>query len=257
MHGGGQTRRSWNGAAREFAASGYRVINFDARGHGESDWPADGRYTLDALAHDVQSVTAGIPAPIVLVGASMGGVAALHVAACGAQSAIAAIVMVDIVPRVEDEGHHRIQAFMRAHQGGFASIDEAVEAVAAYTPNRPRPSDTSGLQSSLRLRDDGRLYWHWDPRLITGPHALEPPQFGDPLLQASRAVRIPVLVVRGLRSDVVSDAGIEEFRTVIPHLQVHEVSEAGHMVAGDRNDAFNDGVLAFLRQHLPVDAAVS
>ena len=87
--------------------------------------------------------------------------------------------------------------------------------------------------------------------MIDGPHALEPPDFSDPLLEASRAVRIPVLVVRGLRSDVVSDAGIAEFRGVIPHLEVCDVAQAGHMVAGDRNDVFNAGALDFLRRHLP------
>lgn len=252
MHGGGQTRRSWSGAAREFAAAGYRVINLDARGHGESDWPADGRYTLDALCDDIEAVIAPDSGPVVLVGASMGGVAALHFVATGRSRRVDAIVMVDIVPRVEQEGSDRIQAFMRAHPDGFASLDEAADAVAEYYPERPRPKDSSGLEANLRLRDDGRYYWHWDPRLIDGPHALEPPDFGDPLLQAARVVRIPVLVVRGLRSDVVSDAGIEEFRGAVPHLEICEIQQAGHMVAGDRNDAFNAGTLAFLRRHVPV-----
>lgn len=251
MHGGGQTRRSWHAAAIDFARAGYRVINLDARGHGESDWPADGRYTLDALADDVRAVVADVTAPIALVGASMGGVTALDYAASGRRPAVAAIVMVDIVPRVEREGSDRIQAFMRAHQDGFASILEAADAVAAYYPHRPRPKDSSGLEANLRQRADGRFYWHWDPRLIDGPLPLEPPAFSDPLLAASRNVRIPVLLVRGLRSDIVSDAGVEEFRGVIPHLEVFEVPKAGHMVAGDRNDVFNAGVLRFLKQRLP------
>lgn len=252
MHGGGQTRRSWSGAAREFARVGYHVFNLDARGHGESDWPVDGRYSLDALADDIAVVLEGTTTPVVLVGASMGGVAALHYAAIARRPAPAAIVMVDIVPRVEQEGSDRIQAFMRAYPGGFANVGEAADAVAAYYPHRPRPKVPSGLESNLRRRADGRLYWHWDPRLIDGPHALEPPDFGDPLLRASRAVTVPVLVVRGLRSDIVSDAGIEEFRGVIPHLEVCEIAQAGHMVAGDRNDVFNAGTLAFLKRHVPV-----
>ena len=251
MHGGGQTRRSWHGAAREFARAGYHVINLDARGHGDSDWPEDGRYSLGVLADDVRAVLGPPAGPVALVGASMGGVTALQLAASGKAPDVVAVIMVDIVPRVEQEGSDRIQAFMRAHPGGFANLEEAADAVAAYSPHRPRPKDNSGLQSNLRRRADGRLYWHWDPRLIDGPHALEPPDFSDPLLEASRAVRIPVLVVRGLRSDVVSDAGIAEFRGVIPHLEVCDVAQAGHMVAGDRNDVFNAGALDFLRRHLP------
>ena len=251
MHGGGQTRRSWHGASREFARAGYRVINLDARGHGDSDWPDDGRYSLEALAGDVRAVLGEPAGPVALVGASMGGVTALQIATAGDSPDVVAIIMVDIVPRVEQEGSERIQAFMRAFPEGFATVQEAADAVAAYYPHRPRPKDPSGLEANLRRRADGRLYWHWDPRLIDGPHALEPPKFSDPLLSASHAVKIPVLVVRGLRSDVVSDAGIEEFRGVIPHLEVCDVAHAGHMVAGDRNDAFNAGALEFLRRHLP------
>ncbi len=251
MHGGGQTRRSWHAAAREFAAGGYYVVNLDARGHGDSDWARDGRYSLDVLAADVRAVLDVLPGPFALVGASMGGVTALHLAASAAAPGVSAIVMVDIVPRVEQSGSDRIRAFMRANPDGFAEIEEAIDAVAAFYPHRPRPDDPSGLKANLRLRANGRLYWHWDPRLIDGPYPLEPPAFSDPLLEASRRVRIPVLLVRGLRSDIVSDAGVEEFRGVIPHLEVCEISQAGHMVAGDKNDAFNAGVLGFLRRHFP------
>ena len=252
MHGGGQTRRSWHGAAREVAGAGYHVINLDARGHGDSDWPDDGRYSLDVLARDAWSVLTGLPGSVALVGASMGGVTALHLAASGLAPAVSAIVMVDIVPRVEQEGSDRIQAFMRANPDGFASVVEAADAVACYYPHRPRPRDPSGLEANLRRRADGRWYWHWDPRLIDGPYALEPPDFSDPLLAASRSLRIPVMLVRGLRSDIVSDAGVEEFRGVIPHLEVCEIPQAGHMVAGDRNDVFNSATLGFLRRHLPL-----
>jgi len=251
MHGGGQTRRSWHAAAREFAAAGYCVVNLDARGHGESDWALDGRYSLDVLAADVGAVLDVLPGRVALVGASMGGVTALHLAASPGSRRIAAVVMVDIVPRVEQPGSDRIRAFMRANPDGFATLEEAIDAVAAFYPHRPRPDDPSGLRTNLRRRADGRLYWHWDPRLIDGPYPLEPPAFSDPLLEASRGVRIPVMLVRGLRSDIVSDAGVAEFRGVIPHLEVCEISQAGHMVAGDRNDAFNAGVLGFLRRHFP------
>jgi pimeloyl-ACP methyl ester carboxylesterase len=251
LHGGGQTRRSWSGAAKALAANGYYVINLDARGHGDSDWAADGRYTLDVLATDVSAVLAQVPGPFALVGASMGGVTALHLAASGAAPDVAALVMVDIVPRIEQAGSDRIRTFMRSNPNGFASLEEASEAVASYYPLRPRPRDPTGLKANLRLRDDGRLHWHWDPRLIHGEHALEPPAFSDALLSASRRVNIPVMLVRGLRSDIVSDAGVEEFRGVIPHLEVFEVSQAGHMVAGDKNDAFNAGVLGFLGRHFP------
>jgi pimeloyl-ACP methyl ester carboxylesterase len=48
LHGGGQTRHSWSGAFQALARAGYYTVNIDARGHGESEWSADGRYSVEA-----------------------------------------------------------------------------------------------------------------------------------------------------------------------------------------------------------------
>jgi pimeloyl-ACP methyl ester carboxylesterase len=248
LHGGGQTRHSWREAAREFAECGYYVVALDARGHGDSDWSPQGAYSLDALAADLSEVLAGLGGQVALVGASMGGATALVLAA--ASTRIKALVMVDIVPRVERAGAERILTFMRAHPHGFATLDEAADAVTAYYPHRPRPRDTSGLVPNLRRRSDGRLHWHWDPLLLAAGIA-DVPGFTEQLLASCRRIQIPILLIRGLRSDIVSDIGVAELRSAIPHLAVFEVADAAHMVAGDRNDVFNAAVLAFLRRHLP------
>jgi pimeloyl-ACP methyl ester carboxylesterase len=66
------------------------------------------------------------------------------------------------------------------------------------------------------------------------------------LVEAARGVQVPTLLVRGARSDVVSNRGIEELSTLIPHVQIAEVADAGHMVAGDSNDPFSAEIIAFL-----------
>jgi pimeloyl-ACP methyl ester carboxylesterase len=249
LHGGGQTRHSWAGAMRALSERGYRVISYDARGHGDSGWSAAGAYGLDDRADDLAAVLYGTKAPFALVGASLGGATAIQAAARGLRPA--ALALVDIVPDAEPQGVARIVNFMRGHPGGFATLDEAVDAVAAYNPERPRPSDPTGLMRNLRQGDDGRLRWHWDPRIVeTEPHVHH-----DEVRRSARILAettLPVLLVRGLRSDVVSDAGVEAFRRMIPWLEVDDVAGAGHMVAGDRNDAFNAGVLSFLDRHMPV-----
>jgi pimeloyl-ACP methyl ester carboxylesterase len=161
-------------------------------------------------------------------------------------------VLVDVVPRIDPDGGKKIGDFMRARPDGFATLEEAADAVSAYNPHRPRPKDVSGLMKNLRVRDDGRLHWHWDPRFVQNEKRVEPPQFAEILLDAADRVRIPSLLVRGMQSDIVSEAGVEEFRRHLPALEVYDVIGAGHMVAGDRNDAFNDGVIGFLQRHLPV-----
>lgn len=235
---------------RELVAADFHVISLDARGHGDSDWSAEGNYSLDSLAADLRAVIATLAAPPALVGASMGGATALYAAGTSAEPLASALVLVDIVPRVDPEGAERIRRFMSGNPEGFATVEDAAAAVAAYNPHRPRPKDHSGLLKNLRQGADGRLHWHWDPKIIRRPYRLEPPELAAQLLSACAGVHVPVLLVRGAQSDVVDDAGIEELRRALPQLEVASVTGAGHMVAGDRNDAFNRSVIGFLQRNV-------
>ncbi len=251
LHGGGQTRHSWAGAMRGLVERGYFVINYDARGHGDSDWAPNGDYSIAALASDLRAVLSTVSAPAALVGASMGGMTSFYAVGSSHHPIAAALVMVDIVLRPAAGGVEKIRNFMNSYIGGFKDLAEAADAVAAYNPDRTRPSDPSGLRKNLRLRDDGRLYWHWDPRLLEESPSTEPPSRTDVLVGVSSGVRVPTLLVRGSRSDVVDDEGVAEMRRLVPQTEVHDVSGAGHMVAGDRNDAFNEGMISFLERHHP------
>ncbi|WP_454883376.1 alpha/beta fold hydrolase [Sphingomonas oryzagri] len=251
LHGGGQTRHSWTGAMRRLVERGYFVVNYDARGHGDSDWSPVGDYSLPALASDLCAVLSTIDVPTALVGASMGGMTSFYAIGSADRRIADALVMVDIVLRPAAAGAEKIRSFMTSHRNGFKDLAEAADAVTAYNPDRPRPSDPAGLMKNLRLREDGRLHWHWDPRLMDARPSAEPPSFANELETVSRHVTIPTLLVRGGHSDIVDDEGVAAMCRLVPQTEVFEVPGAGHMVAGDRNDAFNDGVLAFLDRHLP------
>ncbi|GAB4024054.1 alpha/beta fold hydrolase [Spirosoma koreense] len=259
LHGGGQTRHSWGDTAQLLAEAGWYAIALDARGHGDSDWSPQGHYHLDDLARDLRSVARQLPRKPALVGASMGGLTALIAEGErpheDRKPISTAIVLVDIAPRPEQKGIERIFAFMSGNQDGFASLDEAAEAVAAYLPHRPRPSDHSRLEKNLRLRrspsGDYRYYWHWDPTMLalwqqtTGPDRKQ--QNEERLYQAAHALTVPTLIVRGGMSDVVSDNVMAEFLDAVPHVQSVSVAGAGHMVAGDSNHAFTRAVIEFLK----------
>jgi pimeloyl-ACP methyl ester carboxylesterase len=255
LHGGGQTRHAWDGTARLLGAKGWRATTVDLRGHGDSDWSATGDYGLDDFAADVRAVAAAQARPPTLIGASLGGISSLvAIADAPDPDAVASgLVLVDVAPRLETVGITRIADFMLGHLDGFASLDEVADAVAAYNPHRPRPTDLSGLRKNVRLRDDGRWYWHWDPQFLQGGRTDEPRSFTneDRLEAAARALRLPTLLVRGRQSDVLSEEGARRLLTLTPHARYVDVGDAGHMVAGDRNDAFNDAVVAFLRDELP------
>ena len=252
LHGGGQTRHSWAEASHRMARRGYRVVNYDARGHGDSDWSPGGDYTLSTLGKDLLAVRATLNAPTAFVGASIGGLTSFYAAATGEPPPAEALVMVDIALRPAQAGAERIGAFMAAHPEGFATLDDAVAAVAAYNPDRPPPADPSGLARNLRRRADGRLYWHWDPRLIVDE---DDGQWIDrryqTLVEVSPRMTIPTLLVRGRRSDILTDENVADMIRVVPQTEVLEVAGAGHMIAGDRNDVFVEGVLEFLMRHHP------
>jgi pimeloyl-ACP methyl ester carboxylesterase len=247
MHGGGQTRRSWGRAVHTLAARHYRVVNFDGRGHGESAWSDSGAYTHHDRYLDLRAVMAKFGENAALVGASMGGVTIMHGLSQGLRPP--AVVLVDIAPEPDPRGIERIRAFMSGNPQGFADVSEAADAVAAYYHERQRPADTSGLRHNLRRRDDGRFHWHWDPRFIEINMDEEQARMAALTAAIAAATETPLLVVRGLRSDVVTEASLQALKRAAPHIETCDVAGAGHMVAGDRNDAFNAAIIAFLDRH--------
>lgn len=249
LHGGGQTRHSWKRTGDHLAAAGLRVVTLDCRGHGDSDWSPDGYYDMDILAEDVHRVIADLGGPVTLVGASMGGLTGIAVADRWGVAEVSALVLVDVVPRYDRGGSRRIRTFMRSGVSGFDSLDDAADAVAAYLPHRRRPRSIDGLQRNLRRREDGRWYWHWDPNVISAETVARIPT--DYLDDAAARLEIPIMLVRGMLSDVVPDEVLSAFRDRVPHAEVTELRAAGHTAAGDDNDAFSDAVVEFVSRIAP------
>jgi pimeloyl-ACP methyl ester carboxylesterase len=254
LHGGGQTRRSWGKAAAAVAERGWQAVTVDFRGHGESDWSEDGDYRLVSFAGDVQEVLRQLPPQPVLVGASLGGFTTMLLAGEISPGIARAAVLVDIVPNMDPSGATRIHNFMADRmKSGFESLDEVADMIAEYNPQRPRPTDLNGLRTNLRRRGD-RWYWHWDPKFISETASLPPTEVADvdrmhAAVETILAGEVPMLLVRGQMSDLVSQERADEFLARFPQVEFVDVRGAGHMVAGDRNDVFADAVLDFLTRH--------
>ncbi|SAL41951.1 alpha/beta fold hydrolase [Caballeronia humi] len=249
LHGGGQTRHSWRGTVRTLGDLGYHALAFDARGHGDSDWSPKADYSYERLADDLQTIVSTMAAAPVIIGASMGGMTALHAVGRNDASFARALVLVDIAPRIDPNGLKRVSDFLNGYRDGFADVEEAADAVAAYNPHRPRPRNPHGLMKNLRLREDGRLHWHWDPGFFRERSDEKREKHAQRLLAMCSNITIPALLVRGAQSDVVTTSGIDELRERLPQLEVGTVPGAGHMIAGDRNEAFNGAILPFLERH--------
>jgi pimeloyl-ACP methyl ester carboxylesterase len=244
LHGGGQTRGSWRNAGQAAAALGFHSILLDLRGHGDSQRSSAKDYRLENFTADLRRIVTGLSQPPVLIGASLGGLISLLYAGTG--GAAVGLVLVDVTPQLNAVGVAEIGAFMRAHPEGFAAIEDAANAVAAYLPQRPRPRDHSGLLRNLRRGSDGRYRWHWDPEFLNGEMLSDVHAMKARLEAAARALTIPVLLVRGGQSRVVTLENVQTFLALVPHAKFVDVAGADHMVAGDQNDAFNRAVGAFL-----------
>ena len=243
-HGFGQTRQAWSATQRRLAGAGHGSVAWDLRGHGRSARnPADRPYAGEQFVADTVAVAATFDTPPVLVGASMSGLIGLFAQA--RHRPFAALVLVDITPRWEASGVERILGFMNAHPDGFESYEHAAERIAAYLPHRRARKSPSRLAHLLVPRADGRLAWHWDPRLLTEfiPATAD---LQAPLEAACRTLDVPVLLVSGARSDLVTTRTVDHFLELAPHARHVQLPDATHMVAGDDNDAFAGAVLDFL-----------
>jgi pimeloyl-ACP methyl ester carboxylesterase len=246
-HGFGQTRGAWNATAAALARAGCRCVTFDARGHGESDRvDAATGYHMDQFAGDLLRLAAAQPQPPVLVGASMGGLLGIVLAGERRPSPFRALVLVDITPRWETAGVQRILAFMQAHPDGFANYADAADQVAAYMPQRRERKSGEQLRPLLREGADGRLRWHWDPALLAGDLVQESERYQPRLLAAAANIDVPVLLLSGGRSDVVSRGTVDEFLQLVPQARHVELAQATHMVAGDANEAFTNEVIHYV-----------
>jgi len=251
-HGGGQTRHAWTKVARSTANTGWRALAVDLRGHGNSGWSPDGDYTYRRFAEDIAAIAKSMTSPPVIVGASFSGNCAILAVATATQPLARALVIVDVTPRIERAGHDRIISFMERHlDEGFASPDDAAAAIAEYNPDRVRRPNVANLRRNLRLGQDGRYHWHWDPKTVRGErNAQMTPALSAELWTAARGVTVPLLLIRGRESDIVTDEAVRDFRQAVPHAEFHDIEGASHMIVGDRNDVFTAHLSDFLTRVL-------
>lgn len=253
QHGGGQTRHAWRGVGETLGAAGYNAVAIDARGHGDSEWAADKNYERDIMIDDLALVVEQLDAgPPILVGASMGGNTSLAALGEGKVEG-RALVLVDIAPRIRSSGTKKIGQFMSQKPNGFDSLEEVSDAIANYQPHRKRPRSLDGLAKNIRLGEDGKYYWHWDPSYRKRPYMTrdEIRIRTRRLEECARKLTIPTLLVRGGLSDVLDEAGAQAFLALVPQAEYVNVKDAAHMVAGDRNDIFGDRVIEFLARVAP------
>lgn len=249
MHGGGQTRHAWGKTGEVLGNSGFQVVAIDLRGHGNSDWHPEGDYSIDGYKSDLISILNQLKKPASLVGASLGGMIGFSLAGDkDFKNLVTSLVMVDIGLYPNQQGADQVIQFMQSGSEGFSSLEEASDVISGYLPHRKRPRDNRGLEKNLRLREDGRYYWHWDPKFIEGRTNRKEGEQKAANTEIAKNIKIPILLIRGALSDVVTQEEVNDFLTALPHSEFKEIEQAAHMIAGDRNDIFAASAIDFLKR---------
>ena len=230
LHGLTRNSRDFETVAPRIASLGRRVIAMDVRGRGRSDWDATpARYTPMTYAQDALRVLDQLGVErAVWLGTSMGGIITMA-AAQGAPGRIAAAIFNDIGPVIEPRGIARIAGYVGKVEA-YGSWDAAALAVKAINGAAyPAVDDAFWLtmaRRTFRTRPDGRLELDYDPAIATGMNPNTPPPDLTPLFAAF--AQIPLLVVRGSMSDILSRDGVAAMQALKPDLEVAETPGVGH-----------------------------
>ena len=242
LHGICQQCHSWDFIALAIAHQ-YHVIALDARGHGDSQWPSDGDYSLDAHQRDLDGVADALGLrKFVVIGHSMGGRNG-YVFASRRPELVRGLVIVDTGPGQVATGSRRIRNFITLPDQ-LDSYEEFVERVMEYT-GRPSWMVHGSLQHTIRKLPDGKWTWKYDSA-IRSPDFQAQSWPSEKLWKCLETLQCPTLVVRGANSDVLSTEVFGRMLEVIPDCEGVTVERAGHLVPGDNPRGFLEVLQPFL-----------
>jgi esterase len=244
LHGGHQSAHSWDLVSLHLAQR-YRVLALDQRGHGDSEWARDVAYSNQEMALDVAAFVAALGLDrVVLIGHSMGGRNAMLLTRANA-APLRALVVVDVGPEVSERGRQVIAGFVRDNEE-FDDLDHFVRNVQQYDPYRSREHIERTVKYNMLQRADGKFVSKCDPTprrlgLMRGQGPLE-----NITLDDARAFRLPVLVVRGANSAILTADAAERLCDALPDGTLVTVPDCGHNVHGQNTKGFIAALTAFL-----------
>jgi len=244
LHGITQTAHSWDEVATDLAAD-YRVLCFDQRGHGDSDWAPDGDYTRQTQAADRDAITDALGLrQFILAGMSMGGINAITFTARHAEK-VRALIIVDVSPEIQVKGVENIRSFIQAPDE-LDSFEAFVERAHQFNPRRSLENIRSRLSYNLKQLPSGKWTWKYDKALRSGERSFQASALQN-LWDDVRAIRCPTLIIKGGESDILSAESAAKLQAAIPESRLAIVPGAGHSVMGDNPAAFVGAVRPFLQ----------
>jgi pimeloyl-ACP methyl ester carboxylesterase len=230
VHGSSQNAHTWDTVCLALGP-GVSALCIDLPGHGRSSWRDDQAYSPPRLADDIApAIERYAPGAKLVVGMSLGGMTVLALARRH-PGLVRAVMAVDITPGVTKEKAKAIFDFVNGPQR-FDSFEALLARTIKHNPTRSVTSLRRGILHNAAEQPDGTWQWRYDRRT---PHG-EEIRSSDELVTWDdvEAISVPVTLVRGMVSPVVTDDDEAEWRRRRPTDAVHRVDGAGHSVQGDR-----------------------
>lgn len=239
LHGVASLAHIWDYVAPQLATR-YHVLSIDWRGHGDSDWSPDSRYDYGAYASDLDGMISrlGLNQPV-LLGHSLGGYVALYYASKH-QQIVRCIVAADVRTSITADEVEQLRAMsIRPHKESD-SCDEAIRRWTASIGATRAPNTVlqSIAEHAIREASPGKWTMKFDRRALA-ISIVDPWPFLP-------HVKVPVLIMRGEESTIMSHAGARDMARLIPKGQMRELSGAGHHLFLDAPEEFIHAVEMFL-----------
>jgi pimeloyl-ACP methyl ester carboxylesterase len=209
-----------------------RVIALDYRGRGLSQFDRDpANYSLPVELADVLAVATALETlPAIFIGTSRGGILTMLLAAVR-PTAIAAAILNDIGPVIEPQGLMRIKSYVGKlpRPRTFEEGGDILRRLFHSQFPRLGPDDWLAAAHRMFKEENGRLVTTYDPKLATTLKGMNLEQPIPPLWKEFDALaNVPVMVVRGANSDILSASTVAQMKARHPALETLEVPDQGH-----------------------------
>ena len=244
LHGGGLNAHTWDVVALMLHER-FRCIALDQRGHGDSEWSPTRDYGVETQVGDIEAFVEllGLENPL-LVGQSMGGLNAIAYAIRHSER-IKGLVVVDVGPEINPSGAERIREFSSTPE--LDSPEAFLERATKFNPLRDPEVLRRSLFYNLRQLPSGKWTLKHDQRRSLEDSARASAR-REILGGQIEKISSPTLIVRGARSDILSDEGAEKFARTLPRGRWVRVEGAGHNVQGDNPRGLLEAIDPFLDQ---------
>jgi len=230
VHGLTRNGRDFDALAAALADR-YRVICPDVVGRGDSDWIAAGDYGFPQYCNDMANVIARSGAvEIDWVGTSMGGIIGMLLAA-QAKSPIRRMVLNDVGPLIPKAAQDKIAETV-GDDPIFDSVDAAADYISRVNAGFGRLTQAQWrdlARSAVKRREDAKFIWKRDPAI--GKTFVTQPRNDVVLWPVWDMVKCPVLLLRGVESELLPAAVAEEMTRRGPNARLLTIPEAGHAPA--------------------------